>query len=394
MKRRDFLTVASALPLAFGSTRLFAAPATDQKLLVVFMRGAYDAASLLVPAHSDFYYDSRPTIAIAKPGSGPDAAIALADGWGLHPGLQQTLLPYYKRGELAFIPFAGTDDMTRSHFETQNRIERGRAAADGTGKDPSGFLNRLAQQLGMPAAAFTQDVPQIFRGKTNVPNINLAGNTGKRRLDDKHDQVIADMYRGTALDKTVREGMDNSAEARRMDAEQSEANGKALTVTRLQAQASRIAGFMRERYNVGFVDVGGWDTHVNQGNAKGTLATQLTRLGEALDTYAQAMGPAWKQTTVVVISEFGRTFRENGSRGTDHGHGTVYWVMGGHVRGGRLAGEQVAVSAKTLNQDRDYPVLNDYRAIFGGLFNKLYGLDKQRLAQIFPGASPLDLKLV
>lgn len=393
MKRRDFLTLAASLPLTLHATRLLAAPATDQRLLVVFMRGAYDAASLLIP-QNDFYYESRSTIAIALAGSAAGAALPLADDWGLHPALADSLLPYYQRGELAFLPFAGTDDVTRSHFETQNRIERGAAATDGASRQTSGFLNRLAAQLGMPAAAFTQDVPQIFRGQASVPNINLAGSARKARLDDDHDRIIANMYEGTGLASTVTEGMQIKGAAQRMDAEQAEANGKSLTVTRLQAEARRIAGFMRDRYNLGFVDVGGWDTHINQGGAQGQLSGKLGQLGQALASYAQAMGPAWKKTTVVVISEFGRTFRENGTRGTDHGHGTVYWVMGGQVRGGRIAGEQVAVQPGKLFQDRDYPVLNEYRAVFAGLFSRLYGLDDKRLAAIFPGVRPLDLKLV
>ncbi|OZI74762.1 DUF1501 domain-containing protein [Bordetella genomosp. 12] len=393
MKRRDFLTLAASLPLTLHATRLLAAPATDQRLLVVFMRGAYDAASLLVP-QSDFYYESRPTIAVARAGSGPDAALPLADGWGLHPALADTLLPYYQRGELAFVPFAGTEDLTRSHFETQNRIERGAAADDGPARVNSGFLNRLAQQLGMPAVAFTQDVPQIFRGQASVPNISLAGAARKGRLNDTQGRIITEMYQGTELEDRVIEGMDLKNAAQRMDAEQNEANGKSLTVSRLQAESQRIAGFMRERYNLGFVDVGGWDTHVNQGDARGSLAGKLKQLGQALNAYAQAMGPAWKKTTVVVISEFGRTFRENGTRGTDHGHGTVYWVMGGQVRGGRIAGEQVAVAPGKLFQDRDYPVLTEYRALFGGLFARLYGMDAKRLAAVFPGVRPLDLKLV
>lgn len=110
--------------------------------------------------------------------------------------------------------------------------------------------------------------------------------------------------------------------------------------------------------------------------------------------HSDAMGPAWEQTTVVVISEFGRTFRENGNKGTDHGHGTVYWVMGGNVRGGRIAGRQVPVRHDTLFQDRDYPVLNEYRAVFAGLFKRLYGLDRARLARVFPGVAPIDLGLV
>jgi uncharacterized protein (DUF1501 family) len=106
------------------------------------------------------------------------------------------------------------------------------------------------------------------------------------------------------------------------------------------------------------------------------------------------MGPAWRDTVVVVISEFGRTFRENGNRGTDHGHGSVYWVLGGGIRGGRIAGEQVAIQAGTLNQNRDYPVLNEYRAVFGGLFARMYGLDAAQVERVFAGVKAKDLGLV
>lgn len=167
-----------------------------------------------------------------------------------------------------------------------------------------------------------------------------------------------------------------------------------MSADRLEQEARRIGRFMRDSYNLGFVDVGGWDTHVGQGGASGMLANRLGQLGRALAGYADAMGPAWKQATVVVISEFGRTFRENGNKGTDHGHGTVYWVLGGNVQGGRIAGRQVQVRRDTLFQDRDYPVLNEYRALFAGLFSRLYGLPPARLAQVFPGTTPLELKLV
>jgi uncharacterized protein (DUF1501 family) len=106
------------------------------------------------------------------------------------------------------------------------------------------------------------------------------------------------------------------------------------------------------------------------------------------------MGPAWRHTVVVVLSEFGRTWRENGNRGTDHGHGSVYWVMGGSVRGGRVAGEQVRLGPSTLHQDRDYPVLNEYRSVLGGLFGRVYGLNPSELARVFPGARVQDVKLV
>jgi uncharacterized protein (DUF1501 family) len=144
---------------------------------------------------------------------------------------------------------------------------------------------------------------------------------------------------------------------------------------------------------VGFVDVGGWDTHVAQGGAEGQLAVRLQQLGGGLAAFAAEMGPAWRETVVVVISEFGRTFRENGNRGTDHGHGSVYWLLGGAVRGGRVAGEQVRVARGTLFQDRDYPVLNEYRGLLGGLLERMYGLSDAQLEKVFPGAKPADLAL-
>ena len=400
MDRRRILQLMASAPLVFGASRLYAAPAAaNNKLLVVFMRGAYDAASLLVPADSDFYYESRPSIAIARPGSGAGAALPLADGWALHPALAESLMPFYQKRQLAFVPFAGTDDTSRSHFETQNRIELGQGAArDRNGDFRSGFLNRLAAALdgkGMQAAAFTSEVPQIFRGAERVPNIDLGGAARKSRLSEADNRAIAAMYQHTDLGASVAEGQRIMGATRaELDAEMEAASGNAVSADRLEQEARRIGRFMRDSYNLGFVDVGGWDTHVGQGGASGMLANRLGQLGRALAGYADAMGPAWKQATVVVISEFGRTFRENGNKGTDHGHGTVYWVLGGNVQGGRIAGRQVPVKRDTLFQDRDYPVLNEYRALFAGLFSRLYGLPPARLAQVFPGTTPLDLKLV
>ena len=398
MDRRRLLQMMATAPLLLGGSRLYAAPAASgNRLLVVFMRGAYDAASLLVPTSSDFYYESRPSIAIARPGSGDGAALPLADGWGLHPALADSLLPFYRNKQLAFVPFAGTEDLTRSHFETQNSIELGQGARK-DGNYRSGFLNRLTLALGANGshpAAFTSDVPQILRGDARVPNVDLGGANRKSRLSDADNRAIAAMYRDTDLHAAVDEGQRVMGATRQeLDAEMQAANGNAVSTDKLEKEIRRIARFMTDRYNVGFVDVGGWDTHVGQGAATGALAGRLGQLGRALAAYANAMGPAWGQTTVVVISEFGRTFRENGNKGTDHGHGTVYWVMGGNVRGGRIAGRQVPVRHDTLFQDRDYPVLNEYRAVFAGLFARLYGLDKARLAQVFPGVAPVDIGLV
>jgi len=152
---------------------------------------------------------------------------------------------------------------------------------------------------------------------------------------------------------------------------------------------------MKGGYNLGFVDVGGWDTHVNQGGAAGYLADRLSELSRGLAGFADEIGPeAWRDTVVIVISEFGRTFHENGDKGTDHGHGSVYWVLGGSVNGGRLIGEQVKVEQATLFQNRDFPVLTDYRGLFGGLFKNMNGLDSAVLQKVFPAVTPLELAIV
>jgi uncharacterized protein (DUF1501 family) len=151
---------------------------------------------------------------------------------------------------------------------------------------------------------------------------------------------------------------------------------------------------MREQYRIGFVDIGGWDTHVNEGSAQGALANNVESLGRGLAAMSQELGSEWRNTIVVVVSEFGRTFRENGNRGTDHGHGSVHWVLGGSINGGRIAGEQARVEKTALFQDRDYPVLNEYRAVLGGLFRTLWDLSADQVQRVFPGSTPVNLQLV
>jgi uncharacterized protein (DUF1501 family) len=172
------------------------------------------------------------------------------------------------------------------------------------------------------------------------------------------------------------------------------ANRNAVTTRGFELSAQRIGVLMQDKFNLGFVDIGGWDTHVNQGGADGYLSNRIGELGRGLVALKTALGPQWSDTLVIVISEFGRTFRENGNRGTDHGHGSVYWVLGGGIKGGRVAGPQVAVTQANLFQDRDWPVLTDYRALIGGVLRKSYGLNPAQLAQIFPSTQPVDLSLI
>jgi uncharacterized protein (DUF1501 family) len=395
MDRRHVLrALALAGPLTITG-RLYAAPQTSTRLLVVFLRGAYDAANVVIPVSSEFYYQSRPTLAIARPNPGDaNSAAPLNSDWGLHPALKDTLYPLYQKGQLAFVPFAGTDDTSRSHFETQDSIELGQAL-NGTRDFQSGFMSRLADQLtDVKPIAFTDQLPLTFRGSTPIPNMGLNAVT-KPGVDDRQASLIKSMYRGTSLEPSVTQGFavrDQVYET--VSTEMQDANRNAVSPRGFELAARRIAGLMNGRFNLGFVDVGGWDTHVNQGAATGYLATHLAELGRGLAGFAQSSGPAWNDSVVVVISEFGRTFRENGDRGTDHGHGSVYWVMGGGIKGGRLAGAQVKVEQATLFQNRDYPVINEYRGVLGGLFARLYGLQSARLQKVFPGVRAKDLGLV
>ncbi|GAA0724207.1 DUF1501 domain-containing protein [Dokdonella soli] len=396
MNRRTFLasSAATVATLTMGG-RLFAAPVDTPRFLLVFLRGGYDCNSLLVPYASDFYYQSRPNIAIAPPdAANPLAALRLDANWGLTPVLHDSIKPMFERREVAFIPFAGTEDLSRSHFETQDSIESGQPLEER--RDfRSGFLARLAATLtGVQPMAFTDSLPLVFQGVGDVPNVSLKG-TVKPTFDTRQAQILSDMYRGQHLHDAVAEGLELRQQVSRdLEAEMNKANRGAVSAKGFELEAQRIGTLMRDQFRLGFVDIGGWDTHVNQGGAQGVLSTNLDNLGRGIAAYSRALGPQWKNTVVVVVSEFGRTFRENGNRGTDHGHGTVYWVLGGSVRGGRIAGEQVRVERARLLQDRDYPVLTDYRAMLGGLFARMWGLSPERLQQVFPDARPTDLALV
>jgi uncharacterized protein (DUF1501 family) len=397
MNRRDLIKAFAATASLTMAGRVWAAPATDARLLVVFLRGAYDAANVVVPVASDFYYQSRPTLGIARPDAGnPNAALSLTPELGLHPALRDSIYPLWSKREIAFIPFAGTsDDVTRSHFETQDTIELGQAVS-GARDYRSGFMSRLAAELTrVKPIAFTEQLPLIFRGKDQIPNIGL-NSVGKPGVDDRQARLIKGMYAQSDLAASVNEGFRIRDDVyRSISEEMTAANRGAVSPRGFELSARRIGRLMREQFNLGFVDVGGWDTHVNQGGPTGYLADRLGELGRGLAGFSEEIGPAgWRDTVVVVISEFGRTFRENGDRGTDHGHGSTYWAMGGGINGGRILGEQVRIDQADLFQNRDYPVLTDYRAMFAGLLQRMFGLQTASVQRIFAGVHPVELGLV
>ncbi|MGA7711523.1 MAG: DUF1501 domain-containing protein [Rhizomicrobium sp.] len=390
MNRRILLQATVAYPLSIVAGRLYAMPASDTpRLLVVFLRGAYDAANIVIPASSDFYYASRPTLAVPR-----TASLALDSDWALHPALKDSIYPLWQRKQIAFVPFAGTDDTSRSHFETQDTIELGQPFG-GSRDYRSGFMSRIAQTLsGDRPIAFTNQLPLTFRGGMPIPNISL-NYTGKPGVAGRNAELIQSMYQGQELAPAVSEGFKVQDEVyQAISAEMQAANRNAVSPKGFELSAQRIGILMRDKFNLGFVDIGGWDTHVNEGGTEGYLANRIGELGRGLNTLSVELGPQWNNTIVIVVSEFGRTFRENGDRGTDHGHGSVYWVLGGGVKGGRIAGRQIAVTRASLFQDRDYPVVNDYRALIGGVLQKSYGLSGTQLAQIFPATQPDDLALV
>jgi uncharacterized protein (DUF1501 family) len=390
MRRRQFLTAALTVPFLGTAGRLYALPASNApRLLVVFMRGAYDAANIVVPVSSDFYYAARPTLAIQK-----SQTLPLTNDWGLHPALKDSLYPLWAKSQIAFVPFAGTDDLTRSHFETQDTIELGQPVG-GSRDYRSGFMSRIATSLaGSDPIAFTNNLPLSFRGAAAIPNIAL-NFTGKPAVAGKNADLIQTMYQGSELAPAVAQGFQVQDEVyQAINAEMQAANRNAVSPKGFELSAQRIGILMRDKFNLGFVDVGGWDTHVNEGNADGYLANRIGELGRGLALLASTLGDNWDNTVVIVVSEFGRTFRENGDRGTDHGHGSVYWVLGGKIQGGKIAGRQVGVTEATLFQNRDWPVLNDYRGLIGGVLQKAYGLNGSQLGTIFPSTQPDDLALI
>src|SRR5579863_2044021 len=211
MQRRHFLQLAATLPALSALTiggRAFAAPPSSPRFLLVFLRGGYDCANLLVPYSSDFYYQSRPNIAIAKPDPAANTGALMLDAdWALAPVLRDSIGPMYKNKEVAFVPFAGTDDLSRSHFETQDNIERGQP--QGHQEFHSGFMARLSTTLNGQAApiAFTDALPLTFQGASDIPNISLRA-VGKPAFDERQAAILTSMYAGHHLQTAVSDGLE------------------------------------------------------------------------------------------------------------------------------------------------------------------------------------------
>jgi uncharacterized protein (DUF1501 family) len=395
MRRRDFLGMAAgAALLPFGGAWAAAARGGPKRLVLVMLRGAVDGLNVVVPYGEDAYYAARPTIAIAKPG-GEEGGIALDGHFALHPALA-ALMPLWQAKQLAFVHAAGSPDPTRSHFDAQLFIENGTPGRHGT---IDGWMNRLLATLPgahapTGAVAVGPTLPQILRGPMPASNLPLGPAAGNALAVDKPETAAAfdRLYAGNdAMARAWRQGRAGRAELiASLPEPDAMAEGGAPPANALPAMARRLAGLIGRDRNIrlAFVSLGGWDTHVRQGNHQGQLASRLRPLGDGLAEFAKALGHDWDDTIVVVISEFGRTAKENGDSGTDHGHGNAIWVLGGGVRGGRVYGEWPGLAADALYEGRDLAVTSDYRTVLSAVIGRHLRLGDKALVRIFPAFTP------
>lgn len=374
-----------------GSTQ-----AAPPRMIVVMLRGAMDGLSLVVPHGESAYYQERATIAIARPGE-TDGAIALNNLFGLHPSFAP-MLPYWERKQLAFVPASGSPDPTRSHFDAQDYME---SATPGRKTTPDGWLNRLASVLAGPrstpvaqrlqALNLGPTMPRIFAGEAAVASL-AAGNAAVTRGNLDRPELKAafeQLYAGDdRLSVAVREATATRGEIMdKLASDDPKADVGALSLNGLSRDTGRLGQLMARdaRIRLAFVPVGGWDTHANQGGGKGQLANRFGLLAQALDAMAQGLGERLSETTILVMSEFGRTVRQNGTNGTDHGHGNVAWVMGGGVRGGRILGEWPGLDPSARYEGRDLAVTTDFRDVIADLLEQHFRLGDSQLALVLPG---------
>jgi uncharacterized protein (DUF1501 family) len=404
MNRRDFLGQMGLFSLgaiAAAPTHNWIAQAvTPQKnaprLVVIFLRGAVDGLSVVAPYREAAYYEARPKIAIPKPGQ-TNSLIDLDGSFGLHPALAD-LVPLWQQKNLAFVHACGSSDNTRSHFDAQDYMESG---TPGLKTTSDGWMNRLMAVLSgtnpIQAVNVGQTTPRILKG--HVPVATLASGrkvSSPMPLDRPQVSAAFDrLYGGNdALSGSYREGKVARqallSDLKDLDLEQKMANNGAPSAYGFARDAQRIAQIMARdpRVQIAFMDLGGWDTHVNQGNGTGQLARNLQQLGKGIVALQQGLGAAYANTTILVMSEFGRTVSENGNAGTDHGHGNVMWVLGGSIRGGKVYGQWPGLSASALHQGRDLAITTDFRDVVSSVLGDRFNLDGAKLANVFPGFKP------
>jgi uncharacterized protein (DUF1501 family) len=402
LTRRRFLLGTGALAAGAALPRmLFASPsaaAPGSRLVVVILRGALDGLSAVPPYADPDYAGLRRELAIAAPGSA-DGALMLDNAFGLHPSLG-FLHERYGAGELIVFHAVSSPYRDRSHFDGQNVLENGLTKPVGSA---DGWLNRAVAALprdprvAARAVAVSQNVPLILRGDSPViskspqvtPDVDEDLLSRLQDLYSKDDWFSARLSEAMQTDKMT-DGAVTDASVSPMTA------GKAAGADRLSPVSRMAATLMRSDGGpqVAVFEATGWDTHANQGAAKGVLAQRLGGLDKALRTLSEELGPLWSQTAVLVVTEFGRTAAMNGTRGTDHGTGSCAFLAGGAVRGGRVITDWPGLSRAALLDGRDLKPTLDLRSVFKTVLGEHLHIDAKSLdARVFPdsnGARPLQ----
>ncbi len=363
-----------------------------RKLVVLFQRGACDGLNVVVPYAEPNYYAMRPSIAIQK-----KDVLDLNGFFGLHPAMA-SMKPLYDAGHLAIVHAAGSPDPTRSHFDAQDYMESGTPGVKAT---PDGWLNRALQAAPgssapspFRAVALGTEVPRTLEGRipavavANLQDFSVAGKGAQPSPISNAFQAMYDESSDTVLHGTGKETFDAVRMLKAADpARYKPADGASYPNTPFGNSLKQIAQLLKANLGVeaAFADIGGWDTHRDQGAANGQLANRLREFSDTIAAFWRDLGDGAEQVTVVTMSEFGRTAHQNGTGGTDHGHANVMFVLGGPVKGGRIYGTWPGLAPEQLNEGRDLVVTTDFRRVLGEAVTKTLGVP--RLEQVFPGTS-------
>ena len=395
MKRRKLLqtaglaTAGMLMPIGWNSwvAKGIAKSKNPQRLVVIFLRGAVDGLNVVVPHQEDDYYAARPTIAVPYPGE-KDGVIDLDGFFGLHPALAD-IVPLWKRNSLAFIHACGSPDETRSHFDAQDYMETGTPGVKTTN---DGWMNRLLATLpkDRPTQALNvgNTTPRILKGKMPIASISPGKNSARALPVDRPNisKAFDLLYsQDDVLSKVYQEGREAREEIlAELNAEMMSSSRGAPPANLFVDDAIEVARLMvgNTRTQLAFMEIGNWDTHINE---KASLNKSLQSLGKGLATLVRELKPIYSDTVIVVMSEFGRTVKENGNRGTDHGHGNVLWLLGGGIRGGKVYGEWQGLSESILYQKRDLPVTTDFREAIATILTQHMQISNSNLVKIFPG---------
>ena len=400
LNRRIFLRNAGLAMVGVGTAplwlqrALYAADGSRKKILVaIFQRGAADGLNIVVPHGERHYYDMRPTIAIPRPSGGDreNSAVDLDGFFGLHPALAP-LKPMFDAQHLAIVHAAGSPDPTRSHFDAQDFMESGTPGLKATG---DGWLNRsLVHESGSvsPVRAIAMGValPRALRGRNNAVAIENLSSFQVR--NDGASKVFQAMYADSSdavLSGTGRETFDAVKLLQSIEKQPYHPSAE-YPRGRFGDSLQQIARLIKSGVGVevAFADIGGWDHHVNevaQQPTQGQLAQRLAEFGQSLAAFWNDLGDRMADVALVTMSEFGRTARENGNRGTDHGHANVMFVMGGDVRGGKVYGDWPGLAGEQLYEGRDLALTTDFRSVLGELVQTHLG--NRDLNGVFPGFS-------